>query len=439
LTPKPAAAAGSQPSGRTTIETLVRCSHALMRMVTVLFAIGFWADEAAAQQGPAWGPALFASSPQAGREIDAGRALPLTPFYSKPVPETPAAPGALVRMEPANDFVLPPGVTATRILYHTRTAANADALASGVVLIPYGQPPPGGWPLLAWSHGTSGVATRCAPSLMKSLFYDWEGLYEYATQGYAVVATDYAGLGSTGRHAYLDILSNATDVVNSVSAARAAVPALSRRWLAVGHSQGGLSSLGVAELEAGIKDPDFLGTVALAGASDPQDAIDSILKVRLPVLNGLVAFWIYGVKAVYPDFQPKDVLTAKAFSTYAASVEDGCSAASGAFAALLTDEMLAPGWRENRYIRQFMERNRPGSQPTYQPLLLVGGGDDVLFTEAAGRKIVERICAAGGHVQRKVYPGLGHDAVVYGSLKDQMDWIARRFDGKAVPNDCAAK
>jgi len=48
----------------------------------------------------------------------------------------------------------------------------------------------------------------------------------------------------------------------------------------------------VAELEGRIKDPNFLGTVALAGASDLEDAMDNVLKVRLPVLNRLVAFWI---------------------------------------------------------------------------------------------------------------------------------------------------
>jgi len=47
---------------------------------------------------------------------------------------------------------------------------------------------------------------------MKSLFHNWEGLYEYVLMGYAVVATDYTGLGSEGRHAYLDMLSNGTDV-----------------------------------------------------------------------------------------------------------------------------------------------------------------------------------------------------------------------------------
>jgi len=117
-------------------------------------------------------------------------------------------------------------------------------------------------------------------------------------------------------------------------------------------------------------------------------------------------------------------------------VQEGCSAASGAFAALATDDVLRPGWEKNQYVTEFLARNRPGELPTYGPLLLVIGGSDVLFTESAGQKIFLRLCAASGQVQRKTYPGLGHDPVVYGSLKDQTGWIAARFSGESVPNEC---
>jgi pimeloyl-ACP methyl ester carboxylesterase len=404
----------------------------------LLGSISSGAREAFAQQ-PAWGANLFAPSQAAGRTMDTARALPAPAFYREAPLSPSAKPGTLVRAQPATDFELPPGITATRIVYHTQTASGKDTLASGVVLVPYGHAPKGGWPLIAWSHGTSGVARRCAPSLMNSMFYDWEGLFEYVTLGYAVVATDYAGLGVGDRHAYLDLTSNATDVINSISAAHAAVSNLGPRWLVVGHSQGGLSSLGVAELESRIKDQNFLGTIALAGASDLDDAIGSILKTRLPLLNGLVAFWIYGVKSIYPQFDPGSVLTSKALAIYDKSVEDGCSGASGAFTVLRTDEMLLPGWRDNRYVAQFLSRNRPGAQPTYGPILLVSGGDDVLFTEAAGQKIFRRICNAGGHVQRRVYAGLGHDALVYGSLREQLDWIAQRFNGETASNECPTR
>jgi alpha-beta hydrolase superfamily lysophospholipase len=408
----------------------------LVRTTGLLFAMALWTEATLAQQSLAAGANLFAPSSRVGKEIDAERTLPITSFYANGELKTPREPGTLVRSEPAMGYALPPGVTATRILYHTRTASNEDALASGVVLAPYGQPPKDGWPLLAWSHGTSGVARICAPSLMKSLFYNWEGLYEYVLMGYAVVATDYAGLGTEGRHAYLDMLSNGTDVINSVPAARAAVPRLSEKWLVIGHSQGGLSSLGVAQLEDAIQDPNFLGTVALAGASDLEDGIEAVVRVKLPLLNGLVGFWVFGAKTIFPELDLKDILTSKALAIYYASVEDGCSGASGAFAALPTDEVLLPAWRKNRFIKDFLARNQPGMQSTYGPMLLVGGGDDILFTESAGKKVFQRLCSSGARVQRNVYAGLGHDPLVYGSLKDQLDWIEARFAGESAPSNC---
>lgn len=50
-------------------------------------------------------------------------------------------------------------------------------------------------PVIAWAHGTSGVARRCAPSLMKDVEYGTEGLMPMVAAGFAVVATDSAGLG----------------------------------------------------------------------------------------------------------------------------------------------------------------------------------------------------------------------------------------------------
>jgi pimeloyl-ACP methyl ester carboxylesterase len=232
------------------------------------------------------------------------------------------------------------------------------------------------------------------------------------------------------------MLSNGTDVIHSVPAARAAVPNLSEKWIVIGHSQGGLSTLGVAQLESTLRDPSFLGTVALAGASDLEDGIDAVFLVDQPVLNGLLAFMVFGMKTVYPQLDVKDVLTDTAIARYDAFVEDGCSAASGAFNALPTKQMFKPGWKENQFIKRFLTRDRPGAQPVRGPLLLVTGGSDVMFTESAGRKIFQRLCAGGQHIQWNVYPGLGHDPVVYGSLKDQLGWLAARFRGEPAPSNC---
>ena len=85
---------------------------------------------------------------------------------------------------------------------------------------------------------------------MKDVEYGSEGLMPMVAAGFAVIATDYAGLGTPGPHQYDNKIPQANDVVYSVPAARAAVPSLGRRWVTIGHSQGGVAVWGVAELEA---------------------------------------------------------------------------------------------------------------------------------------------------------------------------------------------
>jgi hypothetical protein len=37
-------------------------------------------------------------------------------------------------------------------------------VVSGALFLPNGEPPAGGWALVAWALGTSGIADICAPS-----------------------------------------------------------------------------------------------------------------------------------------------------------------------------------------------------------------------------------------------------------------------------------
>jgi len=102
--------------------------------------------------------------------------LPITDFYSTPSSLTATKPGDLLRKAAFAGYSLPKGATAVRILYHSLDATGQDVATSGVVLIPAGTPPSGGWPVIAWAHGTSGVARLCAPSAMKDVYYGDEGL-----------------------------------------------------------------------------------------------------------------------------------------------------------------------------------------------------------------------------------------------------------------------
>src|SRR5215475_9726615 len=193
---------------------------------------------------PAFAPAQeMPHSAAEAQKMEREDALPATPLYSNPTLGV-SRPGDLLAQEPVTSYSLPVG-SAVRIAYHSRDATGHDVAATAAVLIPSGKAPAGGWPVIAWGHGTSGVARQCAPSLMKDVYYGDEGLKEMLNAGYAVVATDYHGLGTPGVHQWVNKTAQARDVIYSVPAARKAVPALGRRWVADGHSQGGLAAWGV--------------------------------------------------------------------------------------------------------------------------------------------------------------------------------------------------
>lgn len=49
------------------------------------------------------------------------------------------------------------------ITYRSRGVNGEPIVTSGYILLPEGQAPKQGWPVLAWAHGTTGVADTCAP------------------------------------------------------------------------------------------------------------------------------------------------------------------------------------------------------------------------------------------------------------------------------------
>ena len=74
---------------------------------------------------------------------------------------------------------------------------------SGQLLLPKPAAPAGGWPIVAWEHGTTGIAAVCAPSWRGWSSRDRAYLNHWLDEGFAVVATDYQGLGTPGPHPYL--------------------------------------------------------------------------------------------------------------------------------------------------------------------------------------------------------------------------------------------
>ncbi len=105
--------------------------------------------------------------------------------------------------------------------------------------------------MLVWTHGTWGVASRCAPSLSANFWSATPGL-EAVKRGYVVVAPDYPGLGTAGVHPFLAGVDTARSVLDAVRAARA-IPAAGAgdRFAVWGESQGGHAALWTAQSARG--------------------------------------------------------------------------------------------------------------------------------------------------------------------------------------------
>jgi pimeloyl-ACP methyl ester carboxylesterase len=379
-------------------------------------------------------PGLPRSLAEAVR-MEQADALPRTAFYDAPSLAG-TRPGDLLRQEPFDGYAVPSGASAVRILYHSLNADGGDVATSGVVLIPAGRPPAGGWPVIAWAHGTSGVARMCAPSLQKDMEYGEEGLMPMVRGGFAVVATDYHGLGTEGPHEYINKTAQARDVIYSLPAARAAVPSLGRRWVAIGHSQGGIAAWSVAEMQASLKDADYLGAISVSGAADPKTILDQMGDPGSSAAFYLV-YMAYAIHARSPEFKPADMLVGKALQRYPDVTTKGCW--DYAYASFLHDrggKVLKPGWDETPAARKFFASNILGAAPVHGPLLVLTGEADETVPLALVKATVKKACGNGIALYFRSYPGLDHDPTMEKSTPDQLAWVKDRFAGKSFVSNC---
>ena len=354
--------------------------------------------------------------------------LPLTSFYDTPHLLPPGKPGELIRSEPIDQYNLPLELSALRILYHSGTANGEDVAVSAVVMVPDGKPPAGGWPVIAWAHEFRGAARQCAPSLMKNLGAG-PILAMYANLGYAVVATDYSGLGADSGKPVLDMQSNALDVMYSVWAARAAVPQIGPKWIAVGPFLGGLAAVAVAESD--VHDPNYLGSVVTSGLADAQQAYQHFVQ-EPSSSNRMLLVLTSTVKVLYPEFQVSDMLKDSALPAYQHVAQTCGGEAEPEF----TNGMLKLAWENNRFVKEFFSRNTPGQKPPHGPFLVISGEADPVIPGEISAKTVARMCKQGDRILFLKYPNLDASGVMGASVADQLSWIKARFAGDVAPGNC---
>lgn len=315
------------------------------------------------------------------------------------------------------------------LLYRSTDARDRAVAVSGVLLVPAHRAPTGGWPVISWGHGTTGMADRCAPSQRANLGYDEYGqeLSTFLNAGYAVVATDYAGLGTPGTHSYLIGADEGNAMVDVVTAARHRFAALSATWFAVGHSQGGQAALfatRAAHRDGGLR----LGaTVAIAPAAGLDLILPAVLSGNDPADVAYAIYALAGLSTVEPSVRLADLLAPTARSQLPLILDTDClEEADAAFAHQPPADVFRLSTAQVQDLSARLDRwGDPDRQPVTGPVLVIQGAEDTDVPAAITQRTVDRLKSLGSDVNLRQYPGLEHDSVLGPSICDQLDFLAR--------------
>ncbi|OAQ97158.1 hypothetical protein LLEC1_04485 [Akanthomyces lecanii] len=384
---------------------------------------------------------------QVGLDFDFG-------FYETAHNFTGSKPGDLLKLQAADPVPLniKAGTTVYRFQYTSLDLDGKTVVPStGFVAFPYaplGSPSFSNYHSVAFAHGTIGVYRGCAPSNGPALFdYDsWQLLLE---RGYAVVATDFAGLGNNETlHKYCSFPAQANDVYYSMVAARSAFSnALSSNWMSVGHSEGGGAVWKLAESSLLTNETlQYLGTVALAPATHIIDmAIDGLLDSGGdgPDSGGFASYapsLAIGIQRYKPSYN-LTLLGPKMRQRMA--IADRAQVCATALAGLTLDLKLeeivslegAAG--DLPLLQEWQNKTAPSDGRALAPILVVQGLNDTSILPQTTKDAVERACRGGNTIHLSLYPGVEHSPLIPASAPEWLRWIDARFAGHPVAANCS--
>ncbi|MCK5756335.1 MAG: prolyl oligopeptidase family serine peptidase [Mycobacterium sp.] len=356
-------------------------------------------------------------------------------FYDGPIPP----PGTTIESVPLDPALSLTGAgPAYRVLYSTVDQHDQPAVSTGAVFLPPGPAPEGGFPVIAWAHGTVGLGDDCTPSALPRSPRDDEYLSHWLNQGYAVVASDYAGLGTPGLMSYLNSVTTAHGVVDSVIAAHDMGLPLSPEWAIVGQSQGGGAAVASArwatEFSAGTG-LDYRGVVATGTPANIDNFVRQAgpglqLPELGPVANAYTAYILAAFREARPDLDINSVLTPEGLMA-AERAETVCVRP-------LTDELAdltpaaffsaplssIPGMADALY--EYMGTPSTGFD---RPLFLGVGLLDRDVPPASTLAFYDQLVANNQNVTLRIYPEEDHSGTVLASMADSTPFLRSVFAG----------
>ena len=335
----------------------------------------------------------------------------------------------------------PAGASAFRIRYQSRAVGGERNEVTGVIIVPKGAAPRDGRMVVAWAHGTSGVANSCAPSQSKALFGSIAGLNAMLAAGYAVVATDYAGLGTPGPHPYLAGNGSAYAVLDSIRAAREfGHGRISNRYVVWGESQGGHAALWTGQFAQGYA-PE-LQLTGVAAAAPPTDLKENLTGGTNPLIKALLtaytgASWsqTYGIplSTILPPVGQKLALrlARNCVSTDPVALRTKIGLFRFSQSLAKVDISKSPPWAEQ------LRRNSVQPSGFSVPVLIAQGSADPIIAPAVTRNFAQSLCRSRSVPVRYIaIEGGDHFSIGKRSADATVRWIADRFAGQAAPDDC---
>jgi acetyl esterase/lipase len=367
-------------------------------------------------------------------------ALAQTPFYDAPRSQLAGQPGTIVRQEKIDGAPL--GAAAYRTLYRSTGLKGEPIFVSGVIVVPQGEPPAGGRPIVAWAHPTSGVTPRCAPSLAIFLFQQIQGLRSFVERGFVVAATDYPGLGTPQAHPYLVGDSEGRAVIDIVRAA-STVPGAGggKRFTVWGHSQGGQAALFTGMI-AGSYAPE-LELVGVAAAAPATDLV-ALMKDDIGSTGGnnILAMALWSWHRVFDAslgkvVDPRAMPTLDRLARVCIEGPFDLSARQRIGQALNQHFLTVDQPADIEPWHSLLEKNSAGTLPPEIPLFLAQGTTDQIINPNVTRGYMNKLCNASSKVKLVILPNIGHGRAAQASTMAAVNWIGDRFAGEAVPDDCS--
>lgn len=343
------------------------------------------------------------------------------------------------------------GGTTHLVMYRSTSAKGEPVAVSGVVSVPSGEPPAGGWPVISWGHGTTGMADDCAPS--RSLVDQQTGVYtasmdrttaDLVDTGHAVVRTDYEGLGTPGPHPYLMGQSAGAAMTDIVLAAHELSPDLSPRWVAMGHSQGGQAALFTSRFTdayspglelAGIvalAPPSQLGFVVdMAGGGTPAGTTEKATSAASDSASGSGFLGPLIVSAARTTGVPVEDVVSPAGQKLLPDLETKCIAqlfAQDSLGGMSLDTFLSDDADLSR-IRRTVGTNDAAELHPQVPVLIAHGTQDTTVPMLLSDRLSEQYEKQGADVEYVRVPGADHISMLQQSEPKVSAWVSKALAG----------